>query len=278
MEETYNNVSVKTSKIITNAYSTSFSLGIKALHEDLHDPIYSVYGFVRLADEIVDSFHTHNQVALIHEFEEDTFKSINQGFSLNPVLNSFQSVVNKFNIDHELIRTFLISMKMDLDKKSYKKEDYDSYIFGSAEAVGLMCLTVFCEGDLKEYESLKYSARQLGSAFQKINFLRDFKVDFLELGRVYFPNLDVDNFCDDTKATIEKEIEFEFNEGLKGIKKLPIKARFGVYLAYVYYYQLFRKIKQLPADEILNNRIRISNFNKYFLLVKSIVKYKLGLV
>jgi phytoene synthase len=274
----YNDISLKTSKLITNTYSTSFSLGIQSLHKDLHDPIYAVYGFVRLADEIVDSFHCKQQELLIKEFEVDTFKAIAQKISLNPVLNSFQIVVNKYNIDHELIKHFLISMKMDLKKKEYAKTDYDSYIYGSAETVGLMCLKIFCEGNDKEYNDLKYYAKQLGSSFQKINFLRDLKTDYNDLNRVYFPNIDISKFDELTKKIIEQEIEVEFKEGLLGIKKLPIKAKFGVYLAYIYYYTLFQKIKRTPAKSILNKRIRISNPKKYLLFLYSSFKYKLGLI
>lgn len=274
MESIYHQVSLETSKITTNAYSTSFSLGIRSLHSDLHDAIYSIYGFVRLGDEIVDSFHTYDQEKLLREFELDTFKAIEDGISLNPVLNSFQLVVNGFNIDHELIIKFLESMKMDLHQKEYKKHDYDSYIYGSAEVVGLMCLRVFCEGDDSQYNALKHAARKLGSAFQKINFLRDFNADVVELGRVYFPNLDLAHFNDVTKKEIEAEIGIEFQEGLEGIKKLPVKARFGVYLAYVYYFELFKKIQKLPASQILKERTRISDFNKYALLIWRSITYK----
>jgi len=278
MEKLYNGISLKTSKLITNAYSTSFSLGIQSLHKDLHEAIYALYGFVRLADEIVDTFHKYDQERLINEFEDDTFEAIKDKISLNPVLNSFQLVVNKYKIDHDLIKQFLISMKMDLNKKDYQKDDYDKYIYGSAESVGLMCLKVFCEGDEKEYTSLKHSAQQLGSSFQKINFLRDFKADYKDLNRIYFPDLDINNFNDATKKEIELEIEAEFNEGLKGIKKLPKKARFGVYLAYIYYFELFKKIRKLGAKDVLTERIRISNFKKYMLFIISSAKYKLGLI
>jgi phytoene synthase len=274
----YNDISLKTSKLITNTYSTSFSLGIQSLHKDLHDSIYAVYGFVRLADEIVDSFHTQQQELLINEFEADTYKAIAQKISLNPVLNSFQIVVNKHNIDHELIKHFLMSMKMDLNKTEYAQTDYDTYIYGSAETVGLICLKIFCEGNDKEYNDLKYYAKQLGSSFQKINFLRDLKADYNDLNRVYFPNIDIENFDDATKKLIEEEIEIEFKEGLMGIKKLPKKAKFGVYLAYIYYYALFQKIKKLSAKSILNERIRISNPKKYILFIYSSIKYKLGLI
>lgn len=274
----FNDLSHQTSKLITNAYSTSFSKGIKSLHKDFHDPIYSIYGFVRLADEIVDSFHNHEQEELIEKFESDAFLAIEQKISLNPVLNSFQLVVNKYNIDHTLIKHFLISMKMDLTKKEYKKEDYDTYIYGSAEAVGLMCLKVFCEGDEKEYHSLEPFAKNLGSSFQKINFLRDLKSDYYELNRMYFPDLDVNSFNDDVKTEIETEIEKEFAEALKGIKRLPKKAKFGVYLAFTYYFELLKKIKRTPADKMLSKRIRINNVKKYYCFINSFIKHRLGLI
>jgi len=278
VENFYNNISLKSSKLVANAYSTSFSLGIKALHKDLHEPIYAIYGFVRLADEIVDSFHSHDKEKLLLEFEKDTYKAIEEKISLNPILNSFQLVVNQYDIDHALIDKFLMSMKMDLNLKDYKDEDYKTYIFGSAETVGLMCLKVFCEGDEKEYLRLKDSAQKLGSSFQKINFLRDFKSDYYDLNRIYFPELSIKDFNDENKVKIESEIEKEFQESLIGIKQLPKKARFGVYLAYTYYYSLLKKIQKLPAKEILTKRIRISNTKKYLLCIKCIVKYKLGLI
>lgn len=276
MKKLYDKVSLKASKLVTNSYSTSFSLGIKSLHKDFHDPIYAIYGFVRLADEIVDSFEGYDQETLIIDFEKDTFDSIESGISLNPILHSFQSVVNQYSIDHKLIRQFLVSMKMDLDKKTYNKEEYDLYILGSAEVVGLMCLAVFCEGDKKLYESLYERARSLGSAFQKINFLRDIKTDCYDLKRMYFPGLDVESFDNEAKKQIEDEIELEFQNGLEGIKELPKKAQLGTYLAFVYFYSLFKKIRRSNAQKILNERVRIPDAQKYLLFCKSYFKYKIG--
>ncbi len=244
MKALFDTVSKKASKMVTRQYSTSFSLGIQFLNKDFHAPIYGIYGFVRFADEIVDSFHDFNKSILLEEFKKETYLSIERGISLNPILNSFQEVVRTYNIEHELIETFLKSMEMDLDKKNYTEEGYKQYILGSAEVVGLMCLRVFTEGNNEVYTKLKPYAMSLGSAFQKINFLRDLNADYVGMGRIYFPNVNMEELNEETKAAIEKDIEADFDMGLTGIKMLPKKARLGVYVAYIYYRSLFNKIKK----------------------------------
>ena len=278
MKDLYNLTALKCSQIITQHYSTSFTLGIKTLNKDFHPPIYAIYGFVRYADEIVDTFHEHNKEELLNQFKIDTFTAIENRISLNPVLHAFQLVVNKFGIEHQLINAFLYSMEMDLELKEYNKDLYDEYIYGSAEVVGLMCLRVFCEGNELCYENLKSAARSLGSAFQKINFLRDIKSDFQDRGRIYFPKLDFDQFSEINKKSIEVDIQKDFEHALFGIKKLPKKARLGVYLAYVYYQALFRKIKSLPSSKITMERIRIPNFIKILLLILTFLRYRIGFV
>lgn len=265
------------SKKLTNAYSTSFSLGIKAFSKEYRDPIYAIYGFVRLADEIVDSFHDFNKTELIRQFRLDTFNAIKEKISTNPVLHAFQIVVNKYDIDHQLIDAFLYSMEMDLDKSSYQREIYDTYIYGSAEVVGLMCLKVFVNGDNLKYNELLYPAKMLGSAFQKVNFLRDIKSDIDERGRIYLPDVHASEGIDDTnKKRLENEVKEEFRQALIGILKLPIGVKLGVYSAYLYYYVLFRKIQRLCVDQLLKKRVRISNITKIFLLLKSYWKIKVA--
>ncbi len=278
MKQIFDNLSQEMSRVTTQRYSTSFSLGIRFLHSDMHKPIYSIYGFVRFADEIVDTFHGFDKARLLADFKSQTYQSIEDGISLNPILNSFQWVVNKYNIPLELIETFLKSMEMDLDKNMYDKYGYEEYILGSAEVVGLMCLKVFVEGDEEEYTRLKPLAMKLGSAFQKINFLRDLKADYHELGRTYFPGIDLNEFNSRVKKEIEEDIEIDFKLGYEGIKQLPKKARFGVYVAYIYYYKLFNKIKGTPAHTILNERIRIPNNKKLRILLSSYVKHNLNLL
>lgn len=278
MKELFDQVSYETSKLTTRRYSTSFSLGIRFLNKSLHRAIYNIYGFVRFADEIVDTFHDYDKNTLLAEFKTDTFKAIERGISLNPILNSFQETVNKYAIPHDLITTFLRSMEMDLDKSAYSQESYEEYILGSAEVVGLMCLKVFVEGDEEHYERLKPKAMKLGAAFQKINFLRDLQMDYKELGRTYFPGIEMEDFNDTVKAQIEADIEKDFAAGLDGILQLPKKARFGTYMAYIYYYKLFAKIKDLPAHAILKERVRIPNKKKYQLFVSSYVRHSLNLV
>lgn len=269
MKQLFDKLSAVSSKAVTRIYSTSFALGVGCLHKSLRNPIHSIYGFVRLADEIVDSFHGYDKVALLSELREETNKAIDRGISLNPVINSFQAVVNEYRIDPKLIDSFLNSMEVDLFCSAHSRDSYNTYIFGSAEAVGLMCLRVFTDKDDHLYEQLKPAAMKLGSAFQKVNFLRDMKDDYHVLGRIYFPTVDMTRFSDTDKAKIEREIEEEFREALEGIKQLPSTARFGVYVAYVYYYALFAKIKSVPPYQIMMQRIRLSNQHKFGLLALS---------
>ena len=278
MKQIFDDLSQQISEITTKKYSTSFSLGIKCLHSDLHKPIYSIYGFVRFADEIVDSFEGFDKAELLKDFKFQTYKAIESKISLNPILNSFQWVVNTYHIPLELIETFLQSMEMDLEQKEYDKNGYDQYILGSAEVVGLMCLKVFVKSSEAEYERLKPFAMKLGSAFQKINFLRDLKADFQELGRTYFPHIDLNEFNTTIKKEIEADIEADFKLGYEGIKQLPKKARFGVYMAYIYYTKLFSKIKMTPAHVILNERVRIPDNKKYRLFFTSYVRHNLNLI
>ena len=268
MEQLYTQTAFECSKLITKTYSTSFSLGIRTLHKKYHDPVYAIYGFVRYADEIVDTFHDHDKADLLQRFKKDTYTAIEEGISLNPVLHSFQQVVNEYKIDHDLIEAFLVSMEMDLSKKDYDDPAYKTYIYGSAEVVGLMCLKVFCEGDQDLYESLLVPAKYLGSAFQKVNFLRDIKSDYDERGRVYFPGIDFNQFTREEKEQIEEDISGEFKKALEGIKRLPRGARAGVYLAYIYYSVLFKKITRLSPERIKSERIRVPNFRKFMLLIK----------
>lgn len=274
--ELYNETALKCSKLITQHYSTSFSLGIKTLDDKFHFPIYAIYGFVRYADEIVDTFHDHDKKALLDRFTADTYQSIEEKISLNPVLHSFQLAVNEYKIDHELIAAFLYSMEMDLTEQDYDQENYERYIYGSAEVVGLMCLRVFCEGDNTEYQRLKPMAKSLGAAFQKVNFLRDIKSDFDDRGRIYFPGVDFKNFSEVDKAAIEQDISADFEAALTGIKQLPKGAKMGVYLAYIYYIKLFNKIQNLPSSKILSERIRIPDFKKMVLLGKSYFMHRLN--
>ncbi|MBL6447991.1 phytoene/squalene synthase family protein [Fulvivirga sp. 29W222] len=278
MKELYDKVSTKCSYLATQSYSTSFSLAIKCLDAKLRNPICAIYGFVRFADEIVDTFHDYDKPQLLDRFEKDTYLAIEEGISLNPILNSFQFAVNKYNIDRELIEQFLYSMRMDLGKTTHNNDSFKTYILGSAEVVGLMCLKVFCEGDKAEYDRLKPYAMKLGSAFQKINFLRDLRDDYKHMGRTYFPGLNMDRFDEPSKAEIEKSIESDFKMGFKGIKQLPRSARFGVYLAYVYYYTLFNKIRRTPSSNVMEKRIRIPNQKKFSILFYSYLKHRLNLI
>ncbi len=272
----YKQTCMDCSKLITKNYSTSFTLGIRTLHKRFHSPIYAIYGFVRYADEIVDTFHSYDKSKLLDQFELDTYAAIQAGSSLNPVLQSFQSVVRQYRIEHELIDAFLKSMRMDLHYSEYNESMYDEYIYGSAEVVGLMCLRVFCEGDTRMYEKLKPAARSLGSAFQKVNFLRDIQSDFKERGRVYFPGVDFTSFTNEAKLQIEKDIQEDFDKAYEGIIRLPEGARRGVYLAYVYYINLFNKIQRLPASRIMNERVRVPDKKKIALLVKTIFRHQLN--
>jgi 15-cis-phytoene synthase len=276
MKALFDSVSIRASRMTTKAYSTSFSLGILGLDKKYHDPIYAIYGFVRFADEIVDSFEGYPQKELLERFWKDTHLALDEKISLNPILNSFQQVVNTFEIDRELIETFLKSMEMDLYKNDYDEAGYKAYILGSAEVVGLMCLKVFVDGSEERYQTLKKPAMQLGSAFQKINFLRDLHADYKKLGRTYFPGVDLNNFNELVKTEIEADIDIDFMAGYQGIKQLPKGARFGVYIAYVYYYSLFKKIKKTHCDIILSQRVRISNKRKYGLFLSSYVRHTIN--
>jgi len=276
--ELYNELSFECSKRTTEKYSTSFASSIRLLHKDLHAPVHSIYGFVRLADEIVDTFHGHDKITLLQEFKQETYNAIGRKISLNPILHSFQSTVHQFSIDTELIDAFFKSMAYDLDKKEYSAEGYNEYIYGSAEVVGLMCLRVFCGGCTHMYKQLTPFARKLGAAFQKVNFLRDIKADFEQLERMYFPGCDFSDFSDRQKAEIEADIQQDFEDAYKGILQLPPKARFGVYVAYKYYLSLFKKIKRIPPKKILQQRIRIPNYSKAMILAKAGVRSQLNLL
>lgn len=274
----FDKVSMDCSVNTTKKYSTSFSLGIRTLDKSIRPDIYAIYGFVRFADEIVDTFHDYDKRALFDRFKEDTYLAIDQKISLNPILNSFQETINKYQIDRHLVDTFLKSMEMDLNAVTYDQQGYEEYILGSAEVVGLMCLQVFLSGNKEEYERLKPHAMSLGAAFQKINFLRDLKEDYKELGRVYFPGLEMHEFDCAKKSEIEKDIERDFKHALEGIRQLPKSSRMGVFLAYRYYYRLFLKIKGLPAPKIMSARIRINNGKKISLLMRTYVKHSLNLL
>jgi len=276
MLDLYDKVCFDCSKMITRSYSTSFSMGIKVFEKKLRIPIYSIYGFVRFADEIVDTFHQHDKSELLKRFQADTHNAIKEKISLNPVLHAFQDVVNKYNIDLSLIDAFIKSMEMDLHKTTYKSEEYNEYIFGSAEAVGLMCLKVFTEGDQAQYDSLEESAKALGAAFQKINFLRDIKSDYDDRGRVYFPDVEFNAFTEAQKKEIELDIEADFDKALDGIKRLPRGCRFGVYLSYRYFRALLAKISKYSIQSVKQDRIRVKNRYKLFLLAKSTVRHRLN--
>jgi 15-cis-phytoene synthase len=279
MMNVFYNVSENCSRIVTEKYSTSFSSAIRLLHKDLRAPIFNIYGFVRFADEIVDTFHDYDKQSLLDQFKKETYLAIGRGISCNPILNSFQCTVNKYNIDHELIESFFQSMQMDLIKQTYDKEkEYREYIYGSAEVVGLMCLHVFCEGRKDIYQQLKPSARSLGAAFQKVNFLRDIKADYIGLSRVYFPGCDFNNFTEKQKEQIEADIHNDFHEAYKGILRLPLKARFGVYVAYKYYLSLFKKIRKMKPAVVLEQRIRIPNYSKMMIILRAGVKNQLRLI
>jgi phytoene/squalene synthetase len=279
MKAIFDTVSYDCSKIVTQTYSTSFSLASKMLSKSIRMDIYNIYGFVRFADEIVDSFHDFDKESLFNKFTEDLELALKDKISLNPILNSFQHTYHKYQIDKNLVDAFMKSMRLDLHKTEYLTEDeYKAYIYGSADVVGLMCLKVFVKGDDEQYEVLKDTAMSLGSAFQKVNFLRDLKADFEGLDRTYFPNTDLNNLNEETKQYIIDDIEADFAQGLIGIKKLPIEAKFGVFMAYRYYHQLLKKLKNTPALQIKESRIRVSNPKKIELLMRSYVKYQLNLI
>ncbi len=278
MKKLFDELAYEVSKKTTEKYSTSFSLGILALKPTIRKSIYAIYGYVRLADEIVDSFHGYDKEKLLNRLKAETETALVEGISLNPILQSFQETVREYNIDRKLIDQFLHSMSMDLHKVDYNSDLYNEYIYGSAEVVGLMCLQVFTEGNRKQFDELQPFAMKLGSAFQKINFLRDLKDDYQTLGRSYFPNVDMELFDTDIKYQIEKEIEEEFTEALVGIKKLPNSSKFGVYLAYKYYLLLFSKIKKKSPVEILSNRTRVPNAEKAYVALKSYLRYKVAIL
>ena len=274
----FHEVSQDCSRITTEKYSTSFSSAIKLLHKDLRTPICNIYGFVRFADEIVDTFHGFDKALLFEEFKKATYDAIERGISLNPILHSFQITVNQYKIDHALIDAFLYSMELDLGKHTYDRVGYETYIYGSAEVVGLMCLYIFCDGNQAQYETLKPAAKSLGSAFQKVNFLRDVKADFEGLDRMYFPDCDFANFTQADKLAIEQDIQKDFDEAYAGILNLPIKARFGVYVAYKYYLSLFKKIQRLEPAHILESRVRIPDYGKAFILAKAGIRSQLNIL
>lgn len=278
MFDKFKKVSGKCSEITTKEYSTSFSSAIRLLHHDLRQPIYNIYGFVRFADEIVDTFHEYDKASLLADFKKETYAAIERRISLNPVLNSFQQTVNDYNIDHSLIEAFFHSMEMDLYQKAYDTNNFNEYVYGSAEVVGLMCLYVFCEGKKQLYVNLKDPARALGAAFQKVNFLRDIKADYTGLSRMYFPGCDFNNFSSHDKKQIEADIHKDFKEAYTGILKLPLKSRFGVYVAYKYYLSLFKKIKDLEPATVLEARIRIPGYKKLMIVLRAGVKNHLGMI
>lgn len=279
MKSIFDKISFDCSRIVTQSYSTSFSTAVRMLAPSIQQDIYNIYGFVRFADEIVDSFHDYNKEVLFDNFEIALAQALQDKISLNPILNSFQNTVHKFQIPNELINAFMKSMKLDLTKKDYKtKDEYNEYIFGSADVVGLMCLKVFVNGDNQQYDELKASAMRLGSAFQKVNFLRDLKADFEELSRTYFPDTDLNQLDEASKLKIIDEIEADFKAGYAGIVNLPVDAKFGVYTAYIYYKKLLSKLKSTPSQEIKNTRIRVSDYQKYGLFAKCYVNYKLNII
>jgi phytoene/squalene synthetase len=278
MIEKFYKVSNKCSEITTKEYSTSFSSAIRLLHPDLRQPIYNIYGFVRFADEIVDTFHQFDKTSLLAGFKKETVEAIERGISLNPILHSFQQTVNEYNIDSELVEAFFHSMEMDLSQKTYDTKNFNEYVYGSAETVGLMCLHVFCEGRKELYEKLKAPAQSLGAAFQKVNFLRDIKADYNGLSRMYFPGCDFNNFTERDKKQIEAAIHTDFKTAYAGILKLPLKSRFGVYVAYKYYLSLFKKIKGLQPARVLEARIRIPDYKKAMIVLRAGVKNQLGLI
>ena len=278
MVQLFHTTSESCSRIVTEKYSTSFASAIRMLHKDLRKPIFNIYGFVRFADEIVDTFHDHDKSYLLEQFKKETYDAIQRGISLNPILNSFQRTVNEYHIDLKLVDAFFHSMELDLSKTEYDQQEYTEYVYGSAEVVGLMCLYVFCEVSKELYASLESPARALGAAFQKVNFLRDIKADYTGLSRIYFPGCDFNNFKECDKREIEEEIHTDFRNAYHGIVKLPLKARFGVYVAYKYYLSLFKKIKRMEPAKVLEERIRIPNYRKAMIIFRAGVKNQLRLI
>lgn len=279
MKELFDSVSSDCSKIVTNSYSTSFSLATRMLSSSIRTHIYNIYGFVRFADEIVDTFHSYNKMELFNRFEESLYLAISNKISLNPILNSFQMTVNLYHIDIDYIKSFMTSMRWDLSKKTYKTEkEYKDYIYGSADVVGLMCLKVFVKGDKRLFEKLKKPAMHLGSAFQKVNFLRDLKSDTENLNRLYFPDVNIDSFDEYSKSKIINEIKEDFKQGKTGIFQLPNESKFGVYTAYKYYLRLLKKLKKTPSTEIKSKRIRVANYQKADVLARSFIRYQFNLL
>ena len=279
MKELFDSVSYDCSKIVTNSYSTSFSLATRMLSSSIRTHIYNIYGFVRFADEIVDTFHSYNKMELFNRFEESLYLAISNKISLNPILNSFQMTVNLYHIDIDYIKSFMTSMRWDLSKKTYKTEkEYKDYIYGSADVVGLMCLKVFVKGDKRLFEKLKKPAMHLGSAFQKVNFLRDLKSDTENLNRLYFPDVNIDSFDENSKSKIINEIKEDFKQGKTGIFQLPNESKFGVYTAYKYYLRLLKKLKKTPSTEIKSKRIRVANYQKADVLARSFIRYQFNLL
>ncbi|SJZ33930.1 phytoene/squalene synthase family protein [Sediminibacterium ginsengisoli] len=274
----FHDISQRCSEIVTDRYSTSFSAAIRLLHKDMRGPIRNIYGFVRLADEIVDSFHDYDKSSLLNEFRQATYDAIEKKISLNPILHSFQLTFHAYNMNIKLVEAFLHSMEMDLVRRDYNRAGYEEYIYGSAEVVGLMCLYVFCNGDEVVYNSLTPYARSLGASFQKVNFLRDIRADYEGLDRIYFPGCDFRNFTEKEKAEIEKDIEKDFKEAYQGIRRLPVRARFGVYVAYRYYYLLFSKIKKARASQIMEQRFRVPDYRKALIWVQAGLEMRLNMI
>jgi phytoene/squalene synthetase len=278
MVKLFKEVSEQCSRTVTEKYSTSFSTAIRLLHKDLRTPIRNIYGFVRFADEIVDTFHEHDKETLLAQFKKETYDAVARGISLNPILHSFQLTVNQYNIDLALVEAFFRSMELDLHKKNYSEGEYSEYIYGSAEVVGLMCLYVFCGGNKELWQQLKQPAMALGAAFQKVNFLRDMEADYNGLSRIYFPSCDFKNFTLADKSRIEEDISKDFSEAYKGVLRLPVKARFGVYVAYKYYFSLFRKIKSIQPAKVIQQRVRIPNYYKALIVLRAGVKNQLRMI
>lgn len=278
MMDLYTSTSFECSKVVTEKYSTSFSQGIRAFDRQLRSPVYALYGFVRYADEIVDTFHDYDKQKLIKQFKNETFEALDKGISLNPILHAFQKVVHEYHIEADLIKAFFVSMEMDLEMKCHSRESYNEYVYGSAEVIGLMCLRVFCGKDNLLYYKLLPRAKRLGAAFQKINFLRDIKSDFEERGRVYFPGVNFLSFVETDKKAIEEDIQKDFEEGLKGIRELPRAAKRGVFVAYLYYYELFKKIRSRPANLLGKERVRVSDRRKLYLMARALLQDRLNTI
>tara|TARA_B110000259_G_scaffold34172_1_gene38046 strand:+ start:126 stop:965 length:840 start_codon:yes stop_codon:yes gene_type:complete len=279
MKELFDSISNESATLITKKYSTSFSIAVRLLAPDIRQAIYNIYGFVRVADEIVDSFEGYPKEELLNRFEEEYQYAIETGISTNPVINAFQKTVKEYNIEAKLVESFLKSMRADLNKQVYEnQEEIDEYIYGSADVVGLMCLKVFVKGDQEKYLNLKKPAMKLGSAFQKVNFLRDLNEDFENLNRSYFPNINPNKLSETDKKKVLTEIKKDFEEAYVGIVKLPKEAKLAVYVAYKYYSNLLYKIEKTPSAILKERRIRVSNPKKMYLLIVSYFNFKLKMV